>query len=111
MLFSIEKRSVNRNNLGLEKCRITEVPLYNPICCCNTVSGDRFFPNSDCNSHGVSQYSVSRFIAAVTDALCSIAKDYIKFPNLHEQSQVQQSFLEKCGFPLVKDVLTVHMYQ
>ena len=51
-------------------------------------------------SHGVSQSSVSRCIAAVTDALCSIAKDYIKFPNLHEQSQVQQSFLEKCGFPL-----------
>ena len=52
-------------------------------------------------SHGVSQPSVSRCIAAVTDGLCSIAKDNIKFPNLHEQSQLQQSFLEKCGFPLV----------
>ena len=52
-------------------------------------------------SHGVSQPSVSRCIAAVTDGLCSIAKDYIKCPNLHEQSQLQQSFLEKCGFPLV----------
>ena len=48
-----------------------------------------------------SQSSVSRCIAAVTDALCSIGKDYIKFPDLNEQSQVQQSFFEKCGFPLV----------
>ena len=52
-------------------------------------------------SHDVSQPSVSRCIAAVTNGLCSIAKDYIKFPNLHEQPQLQQSFLDKCGSPLV----------
>ena len=49
------------------------------------------------SSHGISQPSVSRCIAVVTDALCSIAKDYIKSLNLHKQSQVQQSFLEQCG--------------
>ena len=43
-----------------------------------------------------SQSSVSRCIVVVTDALCSIAKDYIKFSNLHEKSQLQRSFLEKC---------------
>ena len=52
-------------------------------------------------SHGVSQPSMSMCIVVVTDALCSIAKDYIQFPNLLEQSHMQQSCLEKCGFPLV----------
>ena len=72
---------------------------YKPICCCITVSGHRFFPNFDCNfTWCLSTLSVTS-IAVATDGLCLIA--YIKFPNLHEQYQLQQSFLKKCGFPLV----------
>ena len=52
-------------------------------------------------SHGISQTSVSRCIAAVSDALCSHANDFITFPNQQNQLEIQQSFLEKDGFPLV----------
>ena len=53
------------------------------------------------SSHGISQPSVSRCIAAVSDSLCLHAKEFITFPNQQEQLEIQQSFLEKDGFPLV----------
>ena len=52
-------------------------------------------------AHGISQPSVSRCIGVVSDALSSFAKEYITFPNQKLQTQVQQSFLDKDGFPLV----------
>ena len=52
-------------------------------------------------SHGISQPSVSRCIAAVTDGLSKVAKDYIEFPNQTKQIQQQEAFLQKSGFPLV----------
>ena len=52
-------------------------------------------------SHGISQPSVSRCIATVSDALCLHAKEFIVFPNQQEQVTIQQSFQEKDGFPLV----------
>ena len=52
-------------------------------------------------AHGISQPSVSRCIAAVTDALSRVAKDYIQFPNQMKQAQQQEAFLQKSGFPLV----------
>ena len=44
---------------------------------------------------------MSRCIAAVADALCLHAKEYIVFPNQEDQLTIQQSFQEKDGFPLV----------
>ena len=59
------------------------------------------FQNVIASSHGISQPSVSRCIAAVTDALCLHAKEYIVFPNQEDQLTIQRSFQEKDGFPLV----------
>ena len=55
-------------------------------------------------AHGVSQPSVFRCIAAVTDALSKVVKDYIQFPNQTKQIQQQEAFLQKSGFPLFWDV-------
>ena len=52
-------------------------------------------------AHGISQPSVSRCIGVVSDALSPFAKEYITFPNQQLQTQVQPSFLDKNGFPLV----------
>ena len=52
-------------------------------------------------AHGISEPSVSRWICVVSDALSSFAKEYITFPNKQKQTQVQHSFLNKAGFPLV----------
>ena len=52
-------------------------------------------------THGISQPSMLRCVAAASDDLCSFAKDYINFPTQQKQIQVQQAFLEKAGFPLV----------
>ena len=59
------------------------------------------FQNVIASSHGISQPSVSRCIAAVTDALCLHAKEFIVFPKQEDQLTIQRSFQEKDGFPLV----------
>ena len=51
--------------------------------------------------HGISQCSVSRCIATITDALCARAKDFIYFPNVDGQKRNQLLFQEKYGFPKV----------
>ena len=53
------------------------------------------------SSHGISQCSVSRSIATVTDVLCDCAKDFICFPNVDGQKRIQLRFQEKYGFPKV----------
>ena len=52
-------------------------------------------------SHGIYRSSVSRCIAVISDSLCMHAKEFITSPNQEEQLEIQQSFLEKIGFPLV----------
>ena len=37
--------------------------------------------------HGISECSVSRCIATVTDALCACAKDFIYFPSVEGQTK------------------------
>ena len=51
--------------------------------------------------HGISQCSVSRCIANITDALCSCASDLIHFPNEDGQRRNQLRFQDKYGFPKV----------
>ena len=53
------------------------------------------FQTATAASHGISQSSVSRCIAAVSDSLYMHAKEFITFPNQEEQLEIQQSFLEK----------------
>ena len=50
---------------------------------------------------GISQPSVSNCVRGVTDALCSITKDYIQFPTAARQMSMQHGFMEKFGFPKV----------
>ena len=51
--------------------------------------------------HGISQPSLSRCIGNVSNALCSCASDFIRFPNEAGQRKIQQGFQEKYGFPKV----------
>ena len=53
------------------------------------------------STHGISQSSVSRSIATVTDVLCDYAKDFICFPNVDGQKRNQLRIQEKYGFPKV----------
>ena len=53
------------------------------------------------SAHGISQPSVSSCVRGVTDALCSIAKEYIQFPTPARQMSIQFGFMEKFGFPKV----------
>ena len=53
------------------------------------------------SSNGISQCSVSRSIATVTDFFCDCAKDFICFPNVDGQKRNQLLFLKKYGFPKV----------
>ena len=53
------------------------------------------------SAHGISQPSVSNCVRGVTDALCSIAKEYIQFPTAARQMRMQHEFMEKFGFPKV----------
>ena len=53
------------------------------------------------SAQGISQPSVSNRVRGVTDALCSIAKEYIQFPTAARQMSMQHGFMEKFGFPKV----------
>lgn len=52
-------------------------------------------------STGISQYSVHRAIDSVTEAMCSIANEYITFPTAAEQQQIKQKFARIARFPNV----------
>ena len=59
------------------------------------------FQTVTATSHRISQSSVSRCIAAVSDSLYIHAKEFVTLPNQEEQLEIQQSFLEKNQFPLI----------
>ena len=53
------------------------------------------------SSHGISQPSLSRCICNVSNAHCSCAIDFIRFPNQAGQIKMQQGFQVKFAFPKV----------
>ena len=57
-------------------------------------------------THGISQPSVSRCIAVVTDALYSIAKDYINF-----QTSTSNPKFREVRIPFGHRMYFFHMYQ